>query len=276
MKEKDKRLLCIPDIVISKRRICEMLISHAHSILAHLGPKKTVTYLRDNVWWRGLSSDVHAYCESCGVCATSKLNTHAPYGLLNPLDVLDHPWEIIMVDFVGPMPLSETVSGSYDMVMVVICHLTSMVHLIPTLSTYKAKDIAKVMFDRVYKHHGLPSNIVSDRDSLFTSTFWDKLNKLTGTELCMSSAYHSQSDGATERANRTMTQMLRQCIRSDQRDGAKRLPAIEFAINSACSATTGYSLFFLNTGRMPQSMIWDQDSQLSRVAPIYRPSHYNT
>lgn len=221
VKENDSQVLCIPDIMIGERRVREMLISHAHSILAHLGPKKTVTYLRNNVWWRGLSADVHAYCTSCGVCATSKSNTHAPYGLLNPLEVPDRPWETLGVDFMGPMPLSETVSGSYDMVMVIICHLTSMVHLIPTLTTYTAKDIAEVMFDHVYKHHSLPSNIVRDRDSLFTSIFWDRLNELTGTELRMSSAYHPQSDGATERANITMTQMLRQCIRVDQRDWVK-------------------------------------------------------
>jgi hypothetical protein len=78
-----------------------------------------------------------------------------------------------------------------------------------------------------------------------------------GIELKMSSAYHPQTDGAAERANRTITQMLRQCIAADQKDWALKLPAIEFALNSACSDTTGFSPFFLNTRRMPRSMIWN-------------------
>lgn len=131
-----------------------------------------------------------------------------------------------------------------------------MVHLVPTLQTYKATDIAEVVFDAVYKLHGLPERIISDRDSLFTSHFWNKLNTLLGIELRMSSAFHPQTDGATERANRTMTQMLRQCVSPKQRDWAAKLPAIEFAMNSARSSTTGFSPFFLNYGRNPSPMIW--------------------
>ena len=70
-----------------------------------------------------------------------------------------------------------------------------------TFADDRAKDVAEVMFDHVYKHHGMPRHIVSDRDSLFTSVFWNRLNELTGTELCMSSSFHPQTDGMTEHAN---------------------------------------------------------------------------
>ncbi|KIO11093.1 hypothetical protein M404DRAFT_57062, partial [Pisolithus tinctorius Marx 270] len=175
----------------------------------HLGPAKTIAYLRDNVWWKNINADVDAYCKSCITCQTSKPNNHANYGLLKTLDVPNYPWETIGIDFVGPLPDSKTLNGSFDMILVVIDHLTSMIHLIPTKQTYRAKDIAEVMFDRVYKHHGMPRNIVSDRDSLFTSVFWTRLNELTGSELRLSSSYHPQTDGMTERANRTITQMIR-------------------------------------------------------------------
>lgn len=99
--------------------------------------------------------------------------------------------------------------------------------------------------------------IISDRDVLFTSAFWTRLNQLIGTELKMSSAYHPETDGSTERANRTITQMLRQCVDSKQTDWVSKLPAIEFALNSARSESTGYAPFFLNTGRMPRTMIWN-------------------
>ncbi|KAJ3543797.1 hypothetical protein NMY22_g3003 [Coprinellus aureogranulatus] len=132
-----------------------------------------------------------------------------------------------------------------------------MVHLVPSREDYTSRDIAELVFSEVYKHHGLPRSIVSDRDKLFTATFWDHLHSLIGTKLRMSSAYHPETDGVTERANRTITQMIRQCIGPKQRDWALKLPAVEFAINSARSETTGYSPFFLNYGRMPRSFIWN-------------------
>jgi hypothetical protein len=188
-----------------------------------------------------------------------------PFGLLNTLEVPTCPWQTIGVDFVSPLPESSNLNGTFDMIMLVICHLTSLVHLIPTKQTYHAKDVAEVMFDRIYKHHGMPKNIVSDRDTLFTSTFWQKLNKLTGVELWMSSSFHPESDGTSERGNRTMTQMLRQCISPDQKDWVSKLPAIEFAMNSASSATTRYAPFVLNYGRMPQSMVWNSNSEFPGV-----------
>ena len=196
-------------------------------------------------------SDVKAFCETCHTCKTSKPNNQKPYGLLNPLPVPTYPWESVGMDFVGPLPESGNRDGIFDSLTVVICLLTSMVHLIPSRINYNASQLAELMFEHVYKIHGLPKNIVSDRDVLFTSVFWSRLHKLIGSKLQMSSAYHPQTDGATERANRTITQMIRQCIHPNQKDWVTKLPAIEFAVNSARSASTGYAPFFLNFGRMP-------------------------
>ena len=187
----------------------------------------------------------------------SKPSNQKPYGLLNPLGIPSYPWESVGIDFVGPLPESRNRDGQFDSLTVVICLLTAMVHLIPSRTNYNASQLAELVFEHIYKIHGLPKNIISDRDVLFTSTFWSRLHRLLGTKLRMSSAYHPQSDGSTERANRTITQMLRQCIQPDQRDWVSRLPAIEFAINSARSESTGYAPFFLNFGRMPRAMIWN-------------------
>jgi transposase InsO family protein len=162
--------------------------------------------------------DIDSYCKSCPTCAMSKPNNQQPMGLLQTLPVPRRPWQYIGIDFVGPLPESKTRHGSFDMICVIIDHLTSMVHLVPTRQNYGAKQIAEVVFDTVYKLHGLPERIISDRDSLFTSTFWRRLNELLGVELRLSTAYHPQTDGMTERANRTMTQMLRQCVQPDQKD----------------------------------------------------------
>ena len=202
-------------------------------------------------------SDTEAFCRSCVTCQRSKPSNQKPYGLLNPLRIPTSPWEAIGIDFIGPLPDSKNRNGTFDTITVVICLLTAMVHLIPSKSTYTAKQVVELMFEEIYKHHGLPKSIVSDRDSLFTSQFWEHLHRLVGTQLRMSSAYHPQTDGSTERANRTVTQMLRQCINDKHTDWVARLPAIEFAINSARSESTGYAPFFLNSGRMPRPMIWD-------------------
>ena len=131
-----------------------------------------------------------------------------------------------------------------------------MVHLIPSRINYNALQLTELMFENIYKVHGLPKNIISDRDVLFTSTFWRHLHRLIGTKLRLSSAYHPHSDGSTERANRMITQMLWQCVHPNQKDWVAKLPAIEFAINSARSESTGFAPFFLNFGRMPRTMLW--------------------
>ena len=257
LRKQETKVLCIPKVVIQGRNAREIVIAEAHSMLAHLGASKTLDYLRDHVWWKDMVSDVRAFCETCHTCKISKPSNQKPYGLLNPLSVPSYPWESIGMDFVGPLPESGNRDGFFDSITVIICLLTSMVHLVPSRTTYNASQLAELMFEHVYKLHRLPKNIISDRDVLFTSTFWKRLHNLVGTKLKMSSAYHPQSDGSTERANRTITQMLRQCVHSNQKDWVAKLPAIEFAVNSARSESTGFAPFFLNSGRMPRSMIWD-------------------
>ena len=165
------------------------------------------------------------------------------------------------VDFVGPLPESTNYNAAFDMICVIIDRLTSLTHLVPCRQTITARQVAELLFDNIYKHHGLPTSIVSDRDSLFTSQFWSRLNQLLGIKLKMSSAYHPQMDGATKRMNRTVTQMLRQCVAPHQKDWVVKLPAIEFAINAARSETTGFAPFILNYGRMPRSFIWNSTDQ---------------
>ena len=256
-----RNLLCIPKVLIKGNSAREIVISEAHSLLAHLGTHKTLTYLRDQVWWKDMASDTSAYCTTCITCKRSKPSNKKPFGLLNPLPVPGTPWEAIGIDFVGPLPESKNRDGLFDSITVVICLLTAMVHLVPSRINYNARQIAELVFEHIYKLHGLPKHIISDRDVLFTSAFWTRLNHLIGSKLKMSSAYHPETDGSTERANRTITQMLRQCVDSKQTDWVSKLPSIEFALNSARSESTGYAPFFLNTGRMPRSMIWNSPAE---------------
>ena len=100
--------------------------------------------------------------------------------------------------------------------------------------------------------HGIPESIVSDRDNKFTPIFWKELNILMGSKLLMSTAFHPQMDGATERANRSIAQILCTVVSNNQRDWSDKCLMVEFAINSSINATTGYTPFKLNHRYMPQ------------------------
>ena len=134
-----------------------------------------------------------------------------------------------------------------------IDQLTSQVHLVPTMMTVTARGIAWLILKEVVRLHGIPESIVSDRDTKFTSIFWKELHRLMGSKLLMSTAFHPQMDGATERANRSIAQILHTVVSNDQRDWSDKCLMVEFAINSSVNATTGYAPFELNYGYMPRS-----------------------
>lgn len=251
-------VLCIPNVKIQNKNAHKIIIDHAHSILAHLvGPQKTLSYLQEQVWWKEMVQDINKFCNTCHICKTAKLNNQRPYGLLRTLPVPFKPWDGIGVDFVGPLPESKNCNGMFNTICVIIDLLTSMVHLVPSQQTFHAKDVVELMFDCMYKLHGLLSYIVSNRDLLFTSVFWDCLHYLIGVKLKLSSTYHPQTDGSTECANRTITQMLRMCVNAKQKDWAVKLPTIKFTMNNTRSKMTGFAPFFLYSGRMPRPMIWE-------------------
>ena len=218
LKESDKRILCIPKVIIQGRSTWEIVISEAHSLLAHLGTNKTLDYLCNHIWWKDMVANTKAFCETCHTCKISKLSNQKPYRLLNPLSLLSYPWESIGMDFVSPLPKSGNRDEIFNSITVIICLLTSMVHLVSSQINYNAPQLAELMFKHIYKMHGLPKHIISDHDVLFTSAFWGRLHQLIGTKLWMLSAYHPQSDGSMERANHTVMQMLCQCIHFNQKD----------------------------------------------------------
>jgi hypothetical protein len=238
-RDRQTSALCIPDAKIKKRRVTELILDHCHQTVGHLGMQKSMEYTCNLAWWPTLTKDAVAYCQSCGKCSTIKSMNAKPQGLLHQLPVPERPWDSIAMDFLGPLPLSD----GYDYLLVVICRLTSMVHLLRTTITVTAAQVALLFLNEIVRLHGLPSSIVSDRDSKFTSSFWSELHRMMGTRLLMSSAYHPQTDGATEPANCAVAQILRVFIDSDQTNWSSRLTMVEFAINSAVSATTRYSPF---------------------------------
>lgn len=147
--------------------------------------------------WKGTKSAVRAFVQSCSICLQAKPDrAHYP-GLLVPLPVPTESWQVLSMDFIEGLPRS----GNTNCVLVVVDKFSKFAHFIPLLHPFTAATVAKTFLDNIYKLHGMPSHIISDRDRIFTSTFWRELFKLANTTLCMSSAYHPKSDGQTERVN---------------------------------------------------------------------------
>ncbi|CAI7772695.1 unnamed protein product [Closterium sp. NIES-54] len=124
-------------------------------------------------------------------------------------------------------------------------------HFIPTNAIATAEANARLFFDRIITIHGIPATLISDRDPKFTSKFWKELMGLLGTKLAMSSAYHPQTDGQTERLNQVVEQLLRIACKDDVSHWDTQLPTLEFAYNNASHAATGKTPFFLCYGREP-------------------------
>jgi hypothetical protein len=243
----DERVLCLPNSLLKGRRVTEIAIDQAHKVLGHKATRKTLDYLRRWYWWPSMVKDVDSFCKSCGLCQTMKVSHLKPEGLLHNLPVPTKPWESIGMDFMGPFPKSK----GKDYLLVVICRLTSMVHLIPTVTTATAQDVAWLFVKEIVRLHGIPNSIVSDRDRKFVSIFWKELHRLLGVKLLMSTAFHPQTDGASERAVQNVSQVLRTMISNNQKDWTQACPMAEFAINSTVSSSTQFTPFELNYGWLP-------------------------
>ena len=156
-------------------------------------------------------------------------------GKLQPLDIPQMKWEYISMDFVTGLP---TTQGGFNSIMVVVDMLTKVSHLIPVKVTYTASDIARIFVKEIFRIHGLPKRIVSDRDAKFTSKFWTSLFQAINTQLCFSSAYHPQSDGIDyqtggQRVNQVVEDILRAYCSREPRKWIQYLPLVEFAYNSS-------------------------------------------
>ena len=131
-------VLCVPRAKLGKRILPQVVIDHTHTVLGHFGFRKTDQYIRRWYWWPMLAKDADVFCRTCSVCQASKPSNQSPAGLLHSLPVPTRPWGSIAMDFVGPFPMS----ADFNYLWVVICHLTSMVHLVPIQMTTQASDLA--------------------------------------------------------------------------------------------------------------------------------------
>jgi hypothetical protein len=170
---------------------------HTGAIRGHSGVSVTYRRVRALFAWPGMKAQVRQFIETCSICKQAKPERVRYPGLLEPLPVPPHPWNTVTMDFVEGLPRSS----GYNCILVVVDKLSRYAHFIPLSHPFTALQVAQAYMLPVYKLHGLPAAIVSDRDKVFTSNLWRDLFRLSQTQLRMSSSYHPQTDGQTERVN---------------------------------------------------------------------------
>ncbi|KAI3770363.1 hypothetical protein L6452_01492 [Arctium lappa] len=186
----------------------ELLLEDAHKskYSIHLGSTKMYRDLKLHYWWPVMKLDVARYVERCVTCLQVKVEHQRSYGGLQSLEIPEWKWKHITMDFVTKLP--KTLRG-HDTIWVIVDRLTKSAHFLAMRETLPMEKLAKLYIDEVVSRHGVPLSIVSDRDSRFTSNFWDGFQKELGTRVKLSTTYHPQTDGQSERTIQTLEDMLR-------------------------------------------------------------------
>ena len=241
-----------PRVVVPNDPAVKSLILHeCHDVplSGHLGTAKTIERVVRRFVWPNMNEEIRHYVATCVSCQQNKPSSQLPIGLLQPLPIPDQPWQTVTMDLITSLP--RTKSG-FDAIVVFVDKLTKWATYVPTTTDVNAPGLARLFFLNIVRLRGIPSAIVSDRDPRFTSLFWNALWQQLGTKLQMSTAFHPQTDGQTERQNRTLEEMLRAYVSYEQDDWDEHLVAAELAHNCAVHASTGFSPYYLNHGHHPR------------------------
>jgi len=226
-----------------------MLIRECHDSATggHLGRDKTIEQMKRRFTWSKMDQDIELYVKTCEQCQRNKPSQQRTPGLLMPIAPPDYPGHTWTMDYIVSLPPCARTGN--DAIVVFVCKLTKLKHFVACKTSIDAPSTARLFLDSVVKLHGMPERIISDRDPRFTAHFWKAFWAGLGTTLSMSTAYHPQTDGQTENANRTLEIMLRSVINFEQDDWEDHLAAAELAVNNARNETTGLSPFYMFYGR---------------------------
>lgn len=202
---------------------------HNSSAVGHSGILATYKRLSSLFYWPNMEKQIRNYIHKCDACQRFKYDNSASSGLLQPLPIPEAAWSQVSLDFIEGLPLSHGKST----ILVVVDRLTKYAHFMCLTHPYSALTVAQAFLDHVFKLHGLPTILISDRDRVFISQFWTDFFKLQGVELHLSTAYHPQSDGQTKVVNHCLETYLR-CMYGDQpANWSKWISLAEFWYNTS-------------------------------------------
>lgn len=236
--------LCVPEGGELRQQILEE--GHKSDFSIHPGTTKMYQDLKKMFWWPGMKKDIMKKVTSCLTCQKVKAEHQKPSGSLQPLSIPEWKWEGISMDFVSGLP--RTITG-HDAIWVIVDRLTKSAHFIAVNMTFPLEKLARIYVKEIVRLHGVPANIVSDRDPRFVSKFWGSLHEALGTRLSLSSAYHPQSDGQSERTIQTLEDMLRACVLDYKGSWEDFLPLAEFSYNNSYHSSLGMAPFEALYGR---------------------------
>jgi len=239
-------LVYVPDNHQLKLDILDQ--THNTRLSGHLGNDKTYRLLARTFYFPHMRAFVNTYIMGCETCTRNKTPRHRPYGLLQPLPIPDAPWQSISMDSIIKLPLSN----GFDSILVIVDRFTKMAHFIPYQELgFDSPNLATLYQQHIFRLHGLPKDIVSDRGPVFNSKFWRAFTSGLGIKCNFSTAFHPQTDGQTERVNQTLEQYLRMFCSYQQNNWADLLSSAEFTYNNTDHSSTKYSPFYANTGYHP-------------------------
>ena len=235
---------------LQRLELCRLF--HDHETAGHPGWERTYDKLRAAGYsWPGMRRYVHNYVQSCDSCQRNKPSRRRPYGPLQPLPVPADRWTHVNMDFIVKLPQSKYQGVLFDSILVIVDRKGKLCHLIPCTETITAEETAQLYMDYVYRHHGLPLDIVSDRGPQFVAKFWETFWKLLNVHPSLTTAYHPEGDGGAERVNQELETYLRHYVNYEQNDWASKLALAEFRLNNTHHETIGTTPFYANTLRHP-------------------------
>ena len=229
-------------------RSTALKICHDSPSAGHFGIRKTINLLNRDFWWNSLSSDAKDYIRSCDICCRSKSSRHKPYGYLQPLEIPSRPWSSISMDFITDLPKSN----GNTCILVGVDRFSKMAHFTAFPNVPSATDTANAFMINIFRLHGLPNEIISDRGTQFTSKFWIAICNVFKINMKFSSPFHHQTNGLTERVNSVVEQYLRCFTNYKGSDWNDYLYFAEFSYNNAIQESSKYSPFFANYGFNPR------------------------
>ena len=221
---------------------------HENPAAGHLGIRRTEELIMRNFWWPKMHQDIVSFVNSCENCARNKVSRHKKYDYLRPLEIPDRPWRSIEIDFLCGLPESK----KYTVIMVVVDRFSKMIHLIPFKNIPTAEETAEAFLKNIFRIHGLPSDIYSDRGTQFTSALWTEIMEKLRIAPKIATTDHHETVGQVERCNSFIAQYLRCYTKSFfHNDWVNWLHLAEFVYNNSVHQSTKQTPFFINYGFHP-------------------------